>query len=248
MTVRVYNIQTATSLSGGDRASRPSSQPFTVMQAGGTRVALGRSHASCRLCHSDYRQTIEQFMRNGAGWETINAKLPQDAQITEEGYLFHFRECYGNGRGLALFQRILSEGKNELEGYRVADPVAFVNLVVNNAVMQALEGGFNHLKPAEALAFAKALHEMTKAQQTSLNEEVLQGILWAYLDTVRAVTSPEQQAEIARMLDNSPDLKVLALRMQGRDAEEARMAVAASREIAPAEVVEVWAQPEGIQG
>lgn len=236
MTLRVYSINTFTETESADVAARPSSNPYTMMAVGGTRVALGRGHADCRICHNGYRTVIEQLMTNGASWKTINGRLPPGSQITEDAYRAHFVECYADGRGLNMLNRMLAEDRNELEGFRQADPVAFLNLVVNNAIDQAMNGGFNELKPMEALAFSKALIEAQSGAKTSLNEEVLSGVLRAYLDTVRSVCTPEQQAQIAQALDANPELRILALRMQGKEIDTPVV------EALPAtgEVIDVW--------
>jgi hypothetical protein len=156
-------------------------------------------------------------MSHGAGLKVINRGLPPDWRISELVLSRHALHCLGTGLGLTWWQHreyLKENGLDEAESPR--NPNRTIDIVNEYIQMQAQSGAYAQMKPLEALAWVNAQATAIERERSTVGADAYRAILKTFMEVVRAQTTPAQQAEIVRMLDENPELRAIADMLSGK--------------------------------
>jgi hypothetical protein len=176
-----------------------------------------KSVPTCKTCQSTHRLYIENALISGRTYRAIARSLPEDTSDTNpsaDGIANHYNE--GHMPINQAVQRRLIERRYEEIGQSMesevdaqVDKVVVAQMIVQKG-WELMQSGAVDPTVAETLAAIKALNEMEKDAEQSVDQETWVASMQVMMEIAHKLMTPVQWQEFGRLLSSNPILRALA--------------------------------------
>lgn len=202
----------------------PAVGPSAMMTRVGGREYPQRTNTRCKTCMSPYRTAIENALLKSYGYAAIVRSLPEDSDLSERNIMEHFKRGHlplDESARRVLIEEDAKDRGLDIEGYEstLANHVTFAKLGVQKVLQRMMAGD---LEPDidQGIAFANLLLKVEDQAGEGFDTEALTQGFIVYMESVRAVCTPDQVQAIAENISRHPVMRALLNRTDAGEPPE----------------------------